>query len=76
MLNFGLGKKRSRLGKWLDRHGKTQEWLIRESGLGRNTIMDLANDGGRSPNARTMQKILNALRTIDPNVKADDFWPM
>jgi predicted transcriptional regulator len=76
MLIYGLGKKRSRLGKFLDRSGITQEWLVRSSGLGRNTIADLANVGGREPNARTMQKILNALRTVDPNVKADDFWPM
>lgn len=75
-LLFGLGKKRSRLGKWLELHGKTQEWLARQSGLGRNTVAYLASEDDRAPNAKTMQKILNTLRTVDPNVKAHDFWPM
>ena len=73
---FGLGKKRTKLGKWLDKNSVEQEWLVRKSGLGRNTIGDLANDPDRSPTTRTIQKILTALREIDPNVKSDDFWDM
>jgi transcriptional regulator with XRE-family HTH domain len=73
---FGLGKKRSRLGKWLDRHGQTQEWLARKSGLGRNTVAYLCAEDDREPTKRTMKKILEAARSIDPNVKSDEFWPM
>ncbi len=73
---FGLGKKRSRLGKWLEKHGKTQEWLTREAGLGRNTIGYLATEDDRTPNTKTIQKVLAALRKVDPNVRSDDFWPM
>jgi predicted transcriptional regulator len=74
---FGLGKKRSKLGKWLDRRGITQTWLAKASGVNRNTINDLAaGDSDRAPNARTMSKILKALREVDPRVKSDDFWSM
>jgi predicted transcriptional regulator len=73
---FGLGKDRSKLGKWLDKRGITQQWLVKKSGLGRNTISDLAAGNEREPNAKTMKKILKALREIDPKVKADDFWNM
>lgn len=73
---FGLGKKRTKLGKWLDRRKIDQEWLVRKSGLGRSTIGDLANDPDRLPTTRTIQKILKALREIDPNVKSNDFWDM
>lgn len=74
---FGLGKKRSKLGKWLDRRGITQTWLAKASGVNRNTINDLAaGDSDRAPTARTMSKILKALREVDPRVKSDDFWSM
>ncbi|MEY8351665.1 helix-turn-helix domain-containing protein [Bacillus cereus] len=73
---WGLGKKRTKLGKFLDKHGIEQEWLIRKAGLGRNTVGDLANNPDRSPTRKTMQKILKVLREFDPRVKADDFWDM
>lgn len=73
---FGLGKKRTKLGKWLDKRGITQSWLMRKTGLNKNTIGDLTSDPERLPNARTMSKILKALREVDPNVKSDDFWSM
>jgi transcriptional regulator with XRE-family HTH domain len=74
---FGLGKNRSKLGKWLDQRGITQQWLVKKSGLGRNTISDLTTeDNEREPNAKTMKKILSALREVDPKVKSDDFWDM
>ncbi|QWH09566.1 helix-turn-helix domain-containing protein [Bacillus mycoides] len=73
---WGLGKKRTKLGKFLDKHGIEQEWLIRKAGLGRNTVGDLANNPDRSPTRKTMQKILQVLREFDSRVKADDFWDM
>ncbi|MBG9938560.1 MULTISPECIES: helix-turn-helix domain-containing protein [Bacillus] len=73
---WGLGKKRTKLGKFLDKHNIKQEWLVRKSGLGRNTIGELANNFERSPTQKTMQKILKTLREVDPRIKADDFWNM
>lgn len=71
---MGLGKKRSRLGSWLDQQGKSQEWLTRESGLGRNTISYLCANNDRLPSANTMRRILVVVRTIDPDAQATDFW--
>lgn len=72
---FGLGKKRSKLGKWLDNRGVSQSWLAKKAGVNRNTINDLAaGDNERAPTTRTISKILKALKEIDPNVKADDFF--
>jgi predicted transcriptional regulator len=74
---FGLGKKRSKLGKWLDNRGISQTWLAKRSGVNRNTINDLvAGDSERAPTTRTIGKILKALREVDPNVKSDDFFDM
>ncbi|QTL52848.1 helix-turn-helix domain-containing protein [Priestia aryabhattai] len=71
---FGLGKRRTRLGKWIDKRNINQEWLVRKSGLGRSTVGDLVNNSERLPTQRTMKKILQALRRIDPNIKSEDFW--
>ncbi|MEC2500880.1 XRE family transcriptional regulator [Bacillus cereus] len=68
--------KRTPLGKFLDKHRIEQEWLVRKSGLGRNTVGDLANNPDRSPTRKTMQKILKVLREFDSRVKAEDFWDM
>ncbi|MCG7320193.1 XRE family transcriptional regulator (plasmid) [Brevibacillus laterosporus] len=73
---FGLGKKRSRLGKWLDRRGITQQWLARQTNLNRATISRIASEDAYTPNLRTIQKILHALRKVDPKVKQIDFWEM
>ncbi len=74
---FGLGKKRSKLGKWLDKRGISQTWLSKESGVNRNTINELTSgDSDRAPTIRTVQKVLKALRKIDPGVKSDDFFDL
>lgn len=71
---MGLGKKRSKLGEWLDQQGKSQEWLTRESGLGRNTISYLCAANNRLPSANTMKKIMIVIRSVDPDAQAVDFW--
>jgi hypothetical protein len=73
---FGLGKDRTKLGRWIDRRGITQAWIKEKTGLNKNTVGDLVNDPDRAPTQSTMKKILKALREIDPNVKSDDFWDM
>lgn len=73
---FGWFKPRTPFGKWLDKRGVKQEWIVKETGLNKATVSDLASNPERSPTKKTMQKILRAARKIDPNVKVDDFWSM
>lgn len=73
---FGLGKQRSLLGQWLDRNGLSQKWLEGETKLSDETISRLSNKQNATPNAKTMTKILTAIRKKDNSVKAEDFWPM
>lgn len=68
-------KSRSKLGKWLDDRGITQEWLMKRAGVGRNTISDLASaDSDRQPSSRTIKKIMNVIKEIDPDATADEFF--
>lgn len=72
----GLGKGRTAFGKWLDSRGIKQEWIVKETGLNKATVSDLASNPERSPTRKTMQKILRAAKKIDPNVRVEDFWDM
>lgn len=71
---FGLGKSRTKLGRWLDKKGISQEWVSKKSGVSRDTISDLANDRDRLPTTRTIKKIMKAIREIDPKAKSSDFF--
>lgn len=73
---FGLGKSRTKLGKWLDKRGIKQEWLIKEGKISKTTVSNLCNDEEYVPSGSTMQKIIKALREVDSSVKADKFWDM
>lgn len=71
---WGIGKKRSKLGKWLDRNGFTQEELTKASKVSRNTVSRLCKDPDYLPTANTIKKIMNAIKKIDPSAKTDDFF--
>lgn len=73
---FGLGKPRSRLGKWLDSSGKTQRWLATEAKISEDTATRICSDETYIPGNTTKKKILNVIRRFEPNIKHDDFWPM
>lgn len=75
-MNFGIGKPRTRLGFWLDERGIKQEWLSSHSGLSKKTINFACNDNDYMPSGSTMQKIIKALREVDPSVRADQFWDL
>ena len=74
---FGLGKKRSKLGKWLDDRGISQQWLAKTSKVSRSTVSELCKgDAEHAPTQSTIKRIMNALRKIDPNAKVEQFWDM
>ena len=67
-------KTRTRLGHWIDKNKVTQEWLVKATGFDRNTISALCGDIEYNPRNTTRTKIIKALRQIDPNVSASEFW--
>jgi DNA-binding XRE family transcriptional regulator len=73
---FGLNKPRANLGKWIDKRGIKQEWLIKKSGVNKQTLSLACNDPEYIPSGTTMQKIIKALREVDPSVRADQFWDL
>lgn len=73
---WGLGKRRSKLGKWLDKYGLEQQELAQEAKVSKNTITKACNETDYLPRSDVMKKILKAVRKIDPGAKMSDFWDM
>ncbi|WP_336883807.1 helix-turn-helix transcriptional regulator [Priestia koreensis] len=71
---FGLGKKRSKLGRFLDKKGYTQQDLSRAAKIDKATASKVCNDDSYLPSGTTIQKIMKAIKQLDPNKKAEDFF--
>ncbi|WP_376745682.1 helix-turn-helix transcriptional regulator [Paenibacillus sedimenti] len=56
--------------------GYSQEKLSQLSGVSRNTVSTLCSNTEYVPSGSIMQKILKALREVDPSVRADQFWDL
>jgi predicted XRE-type DNA-binding protein len=73
----GLGKPRTRFGKWLDERGIKQSFIAKISGVGRSTVSDMASKLGYTPEYQNMVKVVEALKKhYDPNITIEDFWPV
>lgn len=66
---FGLGKKRTRFGKWIDKKGISQQDISKKTGVNRNTISKLCNDKEYKPKISTGVKITKPF-----NKNYEDFW--
>ncbi|MEE6134606.1 MULTISPECIES: helix-turn-helix transcriptional regulator [Bacillaceae] len=71
---WGIGKKRSKVGKYIDKHGFSQEDLVEASKVSRNTISKVCNDPSYVPATGTIKKIMKALKKLDPSLRTDDFF--
>jgi putative transcriptional regulator len=72
---FGIGKQRSKLGKYIDQHGISQKEL-EKSGVSRATISRLCSNDEHQPTMVTAKKIINFLKRFDGTIKYDDFFDM
>lgn len=70
---FGLGKKRTKFGRWLDHEGITQLEIEKRAKLGRATISRLCNDRDYTPRFETVAKVRKALRELGRDVPDDYF---
>jgi len=71
---FGIGKPRSKIGKFLDQRGISQEWLAKKTKLSSNTISKIASDKDYSPSLATIKKVMKAIREVDKDAKSDHFF--
>ncbi|TDB51762.1 helix-turn-helix transcriptional regulator [Bacillus sp. CBEL-1] len=72
---FGLGKKRTEFGSWLDREGISQIELEEKSQLSHGTISKLCNDKKYKPKHSTLAKLRRGLKALGKDVP-DDYFKM
>lgn len=74
---FSLGKRRSKFGRFLDKHEITQQEVVEKSGVSRGTISRLCQDDLNVPKLKNANRIIKAIRDLTgKNVNHDDFWSM
>lgn len=71
---WGLGKKRTKLGKWLDQRGLEQQELVKAAKVSKNTVTKACNDKNYIPSQSVVKKLLTAIRQHDKNARMSDFW--
>ncbi len=71
---FGLGKPRTRLGRFLDDEDISQEEIISLTGISKNTVTQICNEKDYRPQENTMKKVIKALKREGFDVEMDDFW--
>ncbi|MEB4895224.1 transcriptional regulator [Bacillus thuringiensis] len=71
---YGLGKKRTKFGRFLDRNGIAQIELERTSKLSTGTISKLCNDKRYKPKFSTITQIIKGLKKLGKHVDENDFW--
>jgi DNA-binding LacI/PurR family transcriptional regulator len=73
---FGLGKPRTKFGKWVDKEGLTQSEIAEESKVGKNTISNMCSDPEYRPKIETWVKVKRALEKLGYNLDRNDFFDM
>lgn len=72
---FGLGKNRSKYGKFLDKNGVTQEEISKYSGLNRETVTKASREDKPNMRGITKKALAEAARKASgKKVKEEDFW--
>lgn len=73
---WGIGKQRSKLGKWMDKKGLDQQDLAEAAKVSKNTVSKACSEKDYIPRQDVMKKLLKAIRKIDKSAKMNDFWDM
>ena len=67
---YGIGKPRTKLGRFLDKVGIKQGELP----VNKNTATKLCNDKKYDPTPEVRAKVIGYLRMKGYDVRMDDFW--
>jgi DNA-binding LacI/PurR family transcriptional regulator len=71
---FGLGKPRSKFGKWLDRKGIMQKEVAKKAKVSEMSLTRICNDKDYVPRISTWVKIERALKSMGYDVNRDKFF--
>jgi transcriptional regulator with XRE-family HTH domain len=73
---FGLGKPRSKFGKWMDSKGIEQKEVADRANVSEMTLTRMCNDKEHSPRISTWVKVQRALKSMGYDVDRDKFFDL
>ena len=71
---FGLGKPRSKFGRYLDQKGIEQKEVAEKANVSEMTLTRMCNDKDHSPRISTWVKVQRALKSMGYDVDRDKFF--
>ncbi|WP_332633127.1 helix-turn-helix transcriptional regulator [Halalkalibacter flavus] len=71
---FGIGRRGSKFGHFLQKHRITQTEIAKEAKVSDTTISRLSKGNAFKPSIKNGMKIIKALKKYDKNVDFEDFW--
>ncbi|WP_182103183.1 helix-turn-helix domain-containing protein [Niallia taxi] len=71
----GLGKKRSKLGRYIDRNS-IQQTELEKAGISRATVSRLCSSDDNQPTLKTAKKIISFLKKYDKSIDYKDFFDL
>ncbi|RSL29055.1 XRE family transcriptional regulator [Salibacterium salarium] len=71
---FGLGRPRSKFGKFMEREGITQEELAKASRVTQATISRICSDKTYMPKISTVKKLEKGFDKLDVDFDEEDFF--
>jgi predicted transcriptional regulator len=71
---FGLGKPRSKFGKWVDRNGIVQKEIAEKAKLSEMSVSRMCNEKDYVPKVSTWVKVQRALKSMGYEVDRDRFF--
>ena len=71
---FGLGKPRSKFGKWIDKHGIIQRDVAKKAKVSEMSLTRMCNDKDYVPRISTWVKVQRALKSMGYDVDRDRFF--
>ncbi|WP_110926822.1 helix-turn-helix transcriptional regulator [Bacillus massiliglaciei] len=74
MTEKGLGKPRSKFGKFIDINSISQKVLADQSGVSKSTISRLCQQGDYTPNMKNGIRLVKVLNEAGYKVSYEDFW--
>ncbi|MFS0767081.1 helix-turn-helix domain-containing protein [Peribacillus phoenicis] len=74
MIEKGLGKPRSRFGKFMDVNSISQKALADQSGVSNSTISRLCQQEEYAPNMKNGIRLIKVLNEAGYKVSYEDFW--
>lgn len=72
--SYGLGRQRTKLGKYIDLYKVSQDEISKQSGLGKNTLTRICSDPDYIPSSLTRRRVLHCLQSMGYGCSESDFW--